>query len=123
MDASGPGRQPPPGCPEDLREQVVAAVARHVLPYVNNHGGHLTVEDVSPDGTVTCRLHGACLGCPSAAVTLLAVVEGALRAEVGDALRVQSPQFAVSAAAATRIRAFYGPRAGRRARPGADAGA
>lgn len=108
--------------PPELRELAAAVVAERVLPRVRNHGGDIEIGAIGEDGEVTCRLHGACRGCPSAAVTLIAVVETALRTHVDDRLRVVSPQVAVSAAAIARIRGLYGARVGGPQRRSAVAG-
>ncbi len=98
----------PAGVPEAITlERVQAVVAQHVLPYVRNHGGDIRITEVAADGAVTCRLDGACRSCPSAAITVVAVVERALQAQFGSAVRVHAPQIAVSAHAVERIRRFY----------------
>ena len=88
-------------------DRVRAVIEEHVLPYVRNHGGDLQVTAVAEDGTVTCRLDRACRGCPAAPVTVIAVLERALRAHLSDNIRVQAPQIAISPAAMERIRHFY----------------
>ena len=56
---------------------------------------------------MTCRLDGACRGCPAAAVTIIAVIERALHTHISTAIRVRAPQIGVSSAAMERIRRFY----------------
>jgi len=87
-------------------------VAMHVLPYVRNHGGDLHVTDVAEDGSVTCRLEGACRGCPAAAVTVIAVLERALQTHIDAGITVRAPQIGVSPAAMARIRRMYPDRVG-----------
>src|SRR5688572_15187495 len=89
------------------REDVEAVLEEHVLPYVRNHGGDVLIDGIDADGAVTCRLEGACRGCPAAPVTAVAVIERALRAHLGAGIAVRTPQLAVSSAALARIRSFY----------------
>jgi len=100
-DASGLAKAPV------SREGVEAVIRAHVLPYMHNHGGDLHIVNVAPDGTVTCRLDAACLGCPSAAVTVVAVVERALKVHISADIRVLTPQLEVSPHVVTRIRELF----------------
>lgn len=95
------------GDPAALRARVQAVVDLHVLPYVRNHGGDVEVVAIDDDGSVTCRLDGACRGCPAAPVTVVGVIERALQAHVSAALTVKAPQLAVSSHAVERIRRLF----------------
>lgn len=55
-----------------------SAVLDEVRPYVESHGGAVTVLGVA-QGVVRVQLSGACSGCTAAAVTLRERVEQALR--------------------------------------------
>ena len=100
------------------RAQVQAVLDEHVLPYVRNHGGDVQIDAIDADGAVTCRLEGACRGCPAAPVTTVAVIERALQAHLDAGVTVRTPQLSVSNAALARIRNFYPDRVtGPRARP------
>jgi Fe-S cluster biogenesis protein NfuA/nitrite reductase/ring-hydroxylating ferredoxin subunit len=59
------------------RERVDAVLAA-VRPYIESHGGSLTVVEAEA-GVVSIRLSGACSGCQGSTATLRHVVEGALR--------------------------------------------
>jgi Fe-S cluster biogenesis protein NfuA len=89
------------------REHVQDVIDAHVLPYVRNHGGGLVITDVADDGSVTCRLDGACRSCPSAPITVVAVIERALHTHISPHIKVHVPQIGVSSAALERIRRFY----------------
>lgn len=72
----------PPSDPETRREALESA-AREVLdttvgPYAAGHGGGVDLLGVGPD-TVTVRLTGTCHGCPAAALTVHARLEGLIR--------------------------------------------
>lgn len=61
-----------------LRKQV-AAILGELRPAVQSDGGDIELVDVSDGGVVSVRLHGACIGCPSASMTLKLGVEQALK--------------------------------------------
>ncbi len=71
-----------PSDPETRREALESA-AREALdttvgPYAAGHGGGIDLLGVGPD-TVTVRLTGTCHGCPAAALTVHARLEGLIR--------------------------------------------
>ncbi len=77
------------GCGGDnpLRERV-AAVIDAIRPMVQADGGDLEFVDVDDAGVVSVKLHGACVGCPSAGMTLAMGVERNLKAKVPEVTRV-----------------------------------
>ena len=91
----------------DLPQRVQAVIDAHVLPYVRNHGGDVSIVDIDDDGVVTCRLDGACRGCPAVPVTVIAVIERALQTHIDPRLTVKAPQLAVSSHAVERIRRLF----------------
>jgi Fe-S cluster biogenesis protein NfuA len=70
-----------------LRERV-AAVLDKIRPLVQSDGGDIELIDVDADGVVSVRLHGACIGCPSAAMTLSMGVERTLKSQVPEVTAV-----------------------------------
>jgi Fe-S cluster biogenesis protein NfuA len=64
-----------------LREQVTR-VLDLIRPAVQSDGGDLELVDVSDDGIVTVRFHGACVGCPSSSMTLRSGIEQNLKIRV-----------------------------------------
>jgi Fe-S cluster biogenesis protein NfuA len=71
----------------------MAAVERilaMIRPAVQDDGGDVELVSVEQDGLVRIRLHGAYVGCPSAHLTLHHGIERALRAELGDHIRVEA---------------------------------
>lgn len=72
---------------KSLRERV-AAVIDTLRPMVQSDGGDLELVDVDSDGVVYVRLHGACIGCPSASMTLTMGVERKLKDEIPEVTRV-----------------------------------
>ncbi len=90
-----------PSAPADAAAQPDAAAAeplvdrvREVLalirPAVQEDGGDVELVEVTGDGLVRVRLHGACVGCPSASMTLHHGIERTLRAEIREDLRVEA---------------------------------
>ncbi|MBX3395162.1 MAG: NifU family protein [Phycisphaerae bacterium] len=66
----------------------VTDIIRQLRPAVQSDGGDIELIDVGVDGVVKVRLHGACIGCPSAAVTLKLGVEQSLRDNVPEVKEV-----------------------------------
>jgi Fe-S cluster biogenesis protein NfuA len=63
----------------DALLQQVADIIRQLRPAVQGDGGDIELVDITPEGVVRVRLHGACIGCPSAAMTLKMGVEATLK--------------------------------------------
>ena len=59
-------------------EEVVNAALEELRPFVESHGGMITVDKIQ-DGVVTVQMLGSCDGCPSSNATLTGGVEEALR--------------------------------------------
>lgn len=59
-------------------EDAVNAALEELRPFVESHGGTITVDKIQ-DGVVTVRMLGSCDGCPSSNATLTGGVEEALR--------------------------------------------
>ncbi|MCK6485051.1 MAG: NifU family protein [Phycisphaerae bacterium] len=67
------------------RVQEVLALIR---PAVQMDGGDLEFVGVDDDGIVSVRLHGACVGCPSSAMTLKMGIERHLREKIPEVREV-----------------------------------
>lgn len=77
--ACATGAPPDPGARRDALERAAHdALDTVVGPYAAGHGGRVDLLDVGPD-TVRVRLTGACHGCPAAALTVHARLEGLIR--------------------------------------------
>lgn len=66
----------------------VASVINQLRPAIQSDGGDLELVDVDANGVVQVRLHGACIGCPSAAMTLKFGVERNLKQHVPEVTEV-----------------------------------
>ena len=64
-----------------MREQV-EHVLNLIRPAVQSDGGDVELVDVTAEGLVQVRLHGACVGCPSSTMTLRAGIERNLKQRV-----------------------------------------
>jgi len=66
----------------------VADIIKQLRPAVQSDGGDIELIDVSTSGVVQVRLHGACIGCPSAAETLKLGVESSLKDSIPEITEV-----------------------------------
>ena len=71
----------------DLRSRV-AKVITTLRPFVQADGGDLELVDVDSQGVVHVKLHGACVGCPSASLTLTMGIERNLKDQIPEVTRV-----------------------------------
>ena len=75
---------------QSLTEQV-AKVINEIRPAIQNDGGDLELLGVDDQGVVKVRFHGACVGCPSASMTLTHGVEIILKEKVPQVVKVVLP--------------------------------
>ncbi len=73
----------------DLRQNV-EKILDLIRPSVQSDDGDVELVEVSPDGVVRVRFHGACVGCPSSAVTLQHGIERTLKQYIPEIKSVQS---------------------------------
>mgnify|MGYP005847030425 CR=1 FL=1 len=72
-----------------LRDRV-ARVIELMRPAVQADGGDLELVGITQSGIVRVRFHGACVGCPSATMTLQMGIERNLKAHVPEVSGVES---------------------------------
>jgi len=72
-----------------LRERV-SRILDLIRPAVQSDGGDLELVEVTGQGVVRIRLHGACVGCPSSSMTLKLGIERNLREHVPAVSGVQA---------------------------------
>jgi Fe-S cluster biogenesis protein NfuA len=70
-----------------LRDRV-QGVLNLIPPAVHADGGDIELVDVSTDGVVQVRFQGACIGCPSASLTLQMGIERNLRDRLPEVTEV-----------------------------------
>jgi len=67
----------------------VAAIIERIRPAVQDDGGDLELVEVTAQGVVRVRLHGACVGCPSSQMTLQLGIERNLKEKVPEVTAVE----------------------------------
>lgn len=72
-----------------IRERVVR-ILNLIRPAVQADGGDLELVEVTEQGVVRIRLHGACVGCPSSSMTLRVGIEQNLREHVPEVTGVEA---------------------------------
>jgi Fe-S cluster biogenesis protein NfuA len=77
----------PAAAPLPVKDRV-QSVIDWLRPIIQSDGGDLELVDVSPDGVVQVRFHGACVGCPSLNSTLQFGIERSLRERVPEVTQV-----------------------------------
>ena len=73
----------------DMRERV-EEVLNTIRPSLQADGGDVELLDVGEDGIVKVRLHGACHGCPMAAMTLQMGIERILKSQIPEIQGVEN---------------------------------
>ena len=71
----------------DLKARVEGAI-NLIRPAIQADGGDVELVDVAADGTVKIRFHGACIGCPSANMTLYGGIRRVLIEKVPEVKQV-----------------------------------
>ena len=66
-----------------LHDRVVR-ILNLIRPAVQDAGGDIELVEITDDGMVHIRLHGACVGCPSSSMTLRIGIEQNLREHVPE---------------------------------------
>jgi hypothetical protein len=68
----------------------VLEVLEAIRPAIQDDGGDVELVDVTPDGDVSVRFKGACVGCPSSGMTLQGGIEKNLRTMVPEVRSVSA---------------------------------
>lgn len=66
----------------------VSQVIELIRPAAQSDGGDIELVDVTDQGIVQVRLHGACVGCPSSTMTLKMGIERNLKETVPEVSEV-----------------------------------
>lgn len=72
-----------------IAQRVNAALA-DLRPFLEADGGDITLEEVTPEGVVRVRLHGACTSCAMSRMTMKAGVEEAIRRVAPEVVAVEA---------------------------------
>ena len=76
-----------PAAPATIQDRV-KLVIDWLRPVIQSDGGDLELVNVSSDGIVQVRLHGACIGCPSSELTLRQGIERNIKDKVPEVTQV-----------------------------------
>ena len=74
----------------DSLRQRVEEVLDMIRPAVQSDGGDLELVNVTEEGVVSVRFHGACVGCPSSTMTLQSGIERNLKQHIPGVTRVEA---------------------------------
>ncbi len=74
--------------PKSIYERVEQVIER-IRPAVQSDGGDLELVNVTDEGVVQVRLHGACIGCPSSGMTLHMGIERNVREKIPEVTGVE----------------------------------
>lgn len=77
-----------PDTPQSLFTRVGQVIER-IRPAVQSDGGDVELVEVTVEGVVRIRLHGACVGCPSSTITLQMGIERNVRKMVPEVVAVE----------------------------------
>lgn len=70
-----------------LEERIIYALEK-IRPYIQRDGGDVEFVNVNDLGVVTVRLHGACIGCGLADMTVKGGIEAILMDEIPEVSEV-----------------------------------
>jgi Fe-S cluster biogenesis protein NfuA len=79
---------PPTAGAEPTVKDRVQLVINWLRPVIQSDGGDVELIDVSAEGVVQIRFHGACIGCPSSDMTLRQGIERNIREKVPEVSQV-----------------------------------
>ena len=71
----------------DMRQRV-QSVINWLRPIIQSDGGDIELLDVSAEGVVKVKFHGACVGCPSSTNTLQNGIERNIREKVPEVTQI-----------------------------------
>ncbi len=73
-----------------IKEQRIREALDDLRPFLEADGGDITLEELTADGIVRVRLHGACRSCSMSPMTMKAGVEEAIKKVVPGVQRVEA---------------------------------
>lgn len=72
-----------------MREEIEKVLEEEVRPMLALHGGNIELIEITDKGIVKVKLTGGCAGCPVAQMTLVGVVESAIKSRVPHVNKVE----------------------------------
>lgn len=76
--------------PRGTASERVQQVIEQIRPSIQADGGDVEFLELTGEGVVRIRLHGACVGCPSSSLTLQVGLERNLREHVPEVEAVEA---------------------------------
>ena len=73
-----------------MREEIEKVLSEEVRQVLSMHGGGVELIDVTDEGIVKVRLTGGCAACPMAQMTIVGVVENAIKSKVPQVKKVEA---------------------------------
>ena len=73
-----------------MQEEIEKVLDEEVRPMLSMHGGNIELVEVTDEDVVRVRLTGGCAGCPAAQMTLVNVVENAIKSKLPQVKRVEA---------------------------------
>lgn len=73
-----------------MRDRIEKVLEEEVRPMLAMHGGSVELIEVTDKGVVKVRLTGGCAGCPAAQMTVVGIVEKAIKSKVPEVKRVEA---------------------------------
>ena len=73
-----------------MREEIEKVLEKEVRPMLAIHGGGVELIEVTDEGVVKVRLTGGCAACPMAQMTIVGVVENAIKSKVPQVKKVEA---------------------------------
>jgi len=73
-----------------MRNRIEKVLEEEVRPMLGMHGGNVELIEVTDEGVVRVRLTGGCAGCPAAQMTVVGIVEKAIKSKVPEVKRVEA---------------------------------
>ena len=71
-----------------MRERIEKVLEEAVRPMLALDGGSVELVEVTGNNVVKVKLTGACAGCPMAQMTLLGIVERAIKSRIPEVKQV-----------------------------------
>jgi len=71
-----------------MRDRIERVLEEEVRPMLGMHGGNVELIEVTDKGVIRVRLTGGCAGCPAAQMTVVGIVEKAIKSKVPEVKRV-----------------------------------
>ena len=73
-----------------MHDRIEKVLAEEVRPMLSVHGGSVELVEITEEDVVRVRLTGGCAGCPAAQITLVSVVENAIKSKVPQVKKVEA---------------------------------